>query len=77
MSIIDFGELTNIIKDIDKLLYPYNIEERKLIINNILIRLNKEAQMNNESEVMQRAISNLPFGKLMSKAMKTEVNEND
>lgn len=71
MPVIDFGELNDKIVSIESLIHEYNIVERELILNQCLIRLRLEIQKNKEQDVMNRAVEGLPFGKLLSRAMKT------
>jgi len=70
--IIDYEPLNKAIEDIERLINGYNNEERALIIDHVKTRILNERQKNKESEVMERAISNLPFGvgKLLKRAGK-------
>ncbi len=75
--VIDFGLLNKAITKVETLLSQYNIEERDLIMRHVTARIVSERQKMNESMVMQRAIDKLPFGKLMSRAMKSQGGEQD
>jgi len=76
MSIIDFGRLNATIKRIEQYISEFNIVERELILNQCVIRLKLEAQKNKEADVMGRAVDKLPFGKILSRAMKSQEESN-
>lgn len=69
--IIDFKEVGSIIEIIEKLMAErdMNIEEREFVILQLQRRINAARQRTKESDVMERAVKNLPFG--LGKIMKS------
>jgi len=62
--IIDFKEVGSIIEIIESIMKErdMNIEEREYVLLQLQKRLIIEQQKNRDSDVMNRAMNNLPFG---------------
>ena len=72
MEVINFAGLNKAILIIESGISDLNIVERQLVLQQCTFRLKNEVQKNKESDVMARAVDKLPFGKLMSRAMKSQ-----
>jgi len=73
--IIDFKEVASIIQVIEDIMKKrdMNIEEREFVLTQLTRRLNSQRQKAKESDVMQRAINNLPLG--LGRLMKSQAKE--
>ena len=72
MTIINFEELENGIKKIEESLLEYNIEERELILKNVLVRITIERQKTRQSQIVDDTINKISFKNIINKIMKGE-----
>ena len=64
MPIINFGELEKPIKEVERILKEYNVEEKQLIMKSLQGRLTTQIQNLRAQEVSDNVLKKIPLGVL-------------